>query len=297
MGYLAQRKNSARKAAFLFVTTTAFCLFILSSFVYEYLRTYYFQVFMMLCISVVYSLSNRLGKYVIINTALAVAMFIIISSSTTLFVSDSNPQAKTPLRVFYQSKPHFLVDTFEEAIANKADIFVVDKPAKLPPLLIEILPHDTFIANGKEMKDGFIVSKFPLTTFAEIEFDKNTFAVVNIKGQKTGITYVNWENRSAEEVAKSLLMLKKFIAQRDEPLLVFGNFNTVSWTEEFADFLTQTGLEVKNPIVFEWKNIVTPNTFFVLGYKNMNFKGFEELPQKDNLSAPYILELEMFTQN
>lgn len=73
--------------------------------------------------------------------------------------------------------------------------------------------------------------------------------------------------------------LARFVLNQDEPVIIIGDFGLPAWSPLFRDFLTETGLEVKNHIVysdgkksFSFFNVPTLN---ILAYDNIGIRRFE----------------------
>lgn len=99
------------------------------------------------------------------------------------------------------------------------------------------------------------------------------------------ITLVNVDFSKIEPAEQKLVFnnLAEFVANQDEPVVVFGDFGIPSWSPIFRDFLINTDLDVKNRILFsdgeQYFRLFTVPTINVLGFKNIGIRRLKFLPE------------------
>ena len=81
--------------------------------------------------------------------------------------------------------------------------------------------------------------------------------------------------------------MAEFVLQRDEPVIIVGNFGIPAWHPVFKSFLSETSLRVKNKILLR-DNQGSFNPFIVprvnvLGFDNVGIEKVMFMPNSRNL--------------
>lgn len=108
------------------------------------------------------------------------------------------------------------------------------------------------------------------------------------------ITLVNLDFSKAvpEELPSAFANLARFVKNQDEPVVIVGDFQLPSWTPLFRDFLSQTGLRVKNRILFTdgknyFKFFVVPS-INVLGFDNIAIRRLKFMPENRSFDIKLV---------
>lgn len=84
---------------------------------------------------------------------------------------------------------------------------------------------------------------------------------------------VDFAETSRAARRKSFRQLAAFIAAQDDPVILYGNFGEAAWSADMREFLKETGLKVKNRLVFAEKgsrfNPLALPKFYVLGFSSL----------------------------
>ena len=100
---------------------------------------------------------------------------------------------------------------------------------------------------------------------------KASYAVVE---HNTPITLiqVDFSNASLSDYPLIFRHLNEFIAQNDNPVIIFGEFGIPAWSKSFKNFIETSNLSVKNRLLFNPDmafDIFSIPGFYVLGFKEM----------------------------
>lgn len=109
--------------------------------------------------------------------------------------------------------------------------------------------------------------------FRTFEIHDRIFTLVNL----------DFAEVNSAELKTVFTNLTKFVLNQDEPVIIIGDFGIPSWSPLFRDFMIETGLQVKNYMVysdgeksFSFFNVPTVN---VLGFDNIGIRSFDFLPE------------------
>ncbi|MBE6445456.1 MAG: hypothetical protein E7019_05365 [Alphaproteobacteria bacterium] len=104
------------------------------------------------------------------------------------------------------------------------------------------------------------------------------------------IISVELDKVSAKKRIEELKALTNFIREQDVPTIVIGDFGVPAWSAEMRRFMENTGLSVKNSLVFSKKGCkfcyLSSPRFYVLGFNNV---GINKLKVNDSISQIKIL--------
>ncbi len=113
--------------------------------------------------------------------------------------------------------------------------------------------------------------------FITLEQEGETYTVVSLN-----LTYLQKSEQKAlyENLAD-------FVLQRDEPVIIVGNFGIPAWHPVFKDFLSATSLNVKNKVLLRdnqgsFNPFITPR-INVLGFDNVGISHLNFTPNSRNL--------------
>lgn len=102
-------------------------------------------------------------------------------------------------------------------------------------------------------------------------------------GHAFNIIRVNFSRLSGISRKKAFRRLAAYIDTQDDPVVIYGNFGEAAWSAGMSAFLKETGLKVKNRLIFSQEGtrfnpFVLPK-FYVLGFSNLGI-------EKIKVSAP-----------
>lgn len=150
-------------------------------------------------------------------------------------------------------------------IAASANIFISDKFNGKQNLVLFFNPDKPLfdqLKNEEIMSSGsvFLANRYK-TPFVRIK-------------KNIPLTIVRVDLPNTKEMQYSLIFkhLNEFIIKQDNPVIIFGNFGIPVWNRDFKKFLNESGLYVKNRLIFYDGvscNIFSLPRFYVLGFKEM----------------------------
>lgn len=105
------------------------------------------------------------------------------------------------------------------------------------------------------------------------------FATFDQKGKAFTVVRVDFSGLDLQLQPVLFENLAEFVASKDEPVIIFGNFGVPSWSHNFKNFLRQTSLEVKNRIILrdlEHRfNAFGMPVINLIGYNNTGLKSID----------------------
>ena len=104
-----------------------------------------------------------------------------------------------------------------------------------------------------------------------VVLSQNNVAQYVVTNDDLTIVLIDWDNMTNRDFKQNMLNLHKFIVKQNTKAVVFGDFGRPVWNRTFAKFLENSGLKVKNRLIFTKNsrfNIFTYPTFYVLGFEN-----------------------------
>lgn len=138
--------------------------------------------------------------------------------------------------------------------------------------------------NFTTTKSGYInLSNQRKASFLTIKQYDEEYTIVSLN-----LTYLN-----KEEYSLLYNNLSEFVIQRDEPIIIVGNFGLPAWHPVFKRFLSVTSLGVKNKILLRdnqgsFNPFITPRVN-VIGFDNVGIDNISFTPNSRN-----ILKLRLF---
>lgn len=296
-GYLAQRKKQTRirrllQTVILFslaVSIGGFCSCSLG----EWLDQYRLQVYLLLLATAVGAFIYRFFVYGALAVLLGVINFMAVSSAVNIWSAGDSGKGN-PLAVVYQKQPDWPQATLQTAKRHNADVVAVSDVRRPEYSGEPPAEKDYFIPEGSEQ--SFIASVLPAETAGKITMPhQNTviFSTIPARQGKIMLIAVDFSLLTREQTAEILPRLRNFIVSCNEPVIVVGDFNLTAWNQNFSKFLDDSGLEVKNSLLSDWRNWVMPPHFYVLGYKTMGVESQQTLPAGENKYPPYLTELKI----
>lgn len=98
-------------------------------------------------------------------------------------------------------------------------------------------------------------------------------------GHAFNIIRINFSKLSDAARKKAFRRLAAYIDTQDDPVIIYGNFGEAAWSANMAAFLKDTGLKVKNRLIFAGEgsrfNPFALPKFYVLGFSNLGVKHIE----------------------
>lgn len=97
------------------------------------------------------------------------------------------------------------------------------------------------------------------------------YVIIN-KGSPLTIIRVDLRQASHKQYPLIFEHLHQFIVRQDNPVIIYGEFGIPAWSKVFKQFLSSSGLSVKNSLIFTQSsryNIFTTPGFYILGFHDM----------------------------
>lgn len=146
---------------------------------------------------------------------------------------------------------------------------------------------DVAYKSGSQDYDGIINNEHViLRRFGKIELSPGTEAFFKTFEKYDQVfTLVNLDFSKVKASDRKLVFanLGKFVLNQDEPVIIVGDLGVPSWSPLVRDFLIETGLQVKNHIIysdgekpFSFFNIPTVN---ILGFDNIGINHLQFRPE------------------
>lgn len=102
------------------------------------------------------------------------------------------------------------------------------------------------------------------------------FWAVEKNGHAFNIIRVNLSKLSGAARKTAFRQLAAYIGMQDDSVIVYGNFGEAAWSANMRSFLKDTGLKVKNRLIFakegsRFNPFILPK-FYVLGFSNLGVR-------------------------
>ena len=108
------------------------------------------------------------------------------------------------------------------------------------------------------------------------------------------ITLVNldFSKIAKNELPTAFANLAQFVEKQDEPVVIVGDFQLPVWAPLFRNFLSDTGLQVKNRVLFTdgkdyFKFFVVPSVN-VLGFDNIAVRRLKFMPDSKSFDIKLV---------
>ena len=219
---------------------------------------------------------------------LSTVNFFTISSTNNFFSS----QTPTPSNnILLGSKQNSVTPLLKQISVYNPDIVAITNSNLQKFEIQDIIPDNYTVAANDDNLQNFIITRLPIKQSGHINLGFGTkapFAQVGENDRLTTYIAVDFSGFSLSKINAMLKKISFFITQQDNPVVVFGNFNTVSWSYTLSSFIAENNLSVKNAFFDNIRNLFLPPHYYILGYNEGNFSG--------NIIMPYLNSFSKFTR-
>lgn len=116
--------------------------------------------------------------------------------------------------------------------------------------------------------------------------------LIDSNGRKMTLLSVDMKVFGTTNIKENLRALRMFVLNQNDQVLIVGDLGMSPWEAEMRKFLTETGLEIKNRLVFSYakygQRFWEKPSFFVLGFRNVGLNKLEVQKKNINKSRPEI---------
>ena len=142
------------------------------------------------------------------------------------------------------------------------------------------------ILNAKEVllrrKGKIALSPHAEASFMSFEKYDQVITLVNLDFSKI----------SKKELPTAFANLEQFVKRQDEPVVIVGDFQLPAWAPLYRNFLSETGLQVKNRVLFTtgkdyFKFFVVPS-INVLGFDNIAVRRLKFMPESKSFDIKLV---------
>ena len=250
MGYFSQRKKNERENIIL--KTLLVFLSLLAVFI----------LFVQKESGVLYSLGNLRFQFFIVS------FFVLVYS---LYHK----------RIYYAFYSFVLLLLYYGFVSSHTNLFFnseINPKNKLEMIFSKNYESDLISKDFELQRSGYVnLSEQRKAYFSTVAKAQSVYTILSLN-----LTYL--ENSEIEKVYANMA---EFVLQRDEPVIIVGNFGIPAWHPVFKSFLSETSLRVKNKILLR-DNQGSFNPFIVprvnvLGFDNVGIEKVMFLPNSRNL--------------
>jgi len=292
MRYLANKKHQAHINTFLkiflavmtAITFASFCKHIF----WQYLNEFRLQMFLLLAVALIYTLLRRFYLYATFLFLLLMINFYAISS-VAVFRGEFSSAGTKLLFVPTVTDSNKL---FDDIISQSPDIVAVSKVKTAYFSANEMIPEQYhFLHPADTAENGFMLSATKAVLSGRINLGHNTyaeFAKLNTGQNQTVFVAVDFSQRNLLEIDNLLGNLSTFVAEQDDPVVIFGDFNIVAWSRPLSKFISKHNLVIKNGLFDNLRNIFIPQNHYILAYEKTDISG--------QIALPYLNSLPLFTR-
>lgn len=146
-------------------------------------------------------------------------------------------------------------------------------------------PHHLALEYTPDSRKDLIDSDLLVLRSGHLEFGNKTrarFWALEKNAHAFNLIRVDFSDGSAAARRKSFRQLAAFIDAQDDPVILYGNFGEAAWSRNMRRFLNETGLKVKNRLIFAEKghrfNPFALPGFYVLGFANLGVDSLRVSP-------------------
>lgn len=277
MGYLANKKHLAFVTASL--RTFLFLSAIITLFAFgknnygQFMNEYRWQLYLLLTIAFLYTLVKKMPILCLSFFILGSINFFCITSSINLF--NFQPRQNT-INILFENRGHNPLKVIDRITKTTPDIIAVTNSDLTDFDISDMLSENYTLLPAQNNENNFMLSKLKVEKSGRINLDKSHQApFMCIEHEQDLITFiaVDFSDFSYKEIASALKKLSSFISDQDNPVVIFGNFNNVSWSYPLSSFVAKNGLVVKNSMFDNFRNLITPAHHYILGFEEGNFQG------------------------
>ncbi len=292
MGYLSNKKHQTfiktNLNIFLFFSLIITFISFFQNDLCSLLAEYRALLYILLTMAFFYTIFKKMYLFAFLFFILGTINFFAISSTNNFFSPKHNANLNSILFGSHQTN----ISPLLKQISNNTPDIVAITNSNLHNFEIQdIIPQNYTVAAKDDKFQNFIITNLPIKQSGHINLGFDCQAPF-VKVEKNGlpITYIAVDF-SAYSLAKTNIMLKKissFITKQDNPVVIFGNFNTVSWSYSLSAFIDENNLSVKNAFFDNIRNLIFPPHYYILGYNEGNFVG--------NIIFPHLNSFAKFTR-
>ncbi|MBR1649321.1 MAG: hypothetical protein IJ689_06985 [Alphaproteobacteria bacterium] len=293
MGYLANKKHENRVNVFLKAFVILGFLITLPAFFDNsfsaFLNEFRWQLFLISGVVFLYALAKKHYREAFFLSFVIIINYLSVSSVMSFFLSSP---AAAQTKILFASQSSDPLEVFEQAVNKNADIIAVTHPDMNDFDIKTMIPSGySFHYPAEGWENGFMLSKREVVSFGRIELLSAIFAdFIKISEGNEKVMYiaVDFCNLNIKEIKTALRKLSQFVAEQDDPVVVFGNFNLTVWSKPLRKFITDNNLKVKNALFDNFRNLIIPPRRYILGYDNTDLRAY--------LMSDYLKTLPMFTR-
>ena len=292
MGYLSNKKHQTfvknNLNLFLFFSfIITFISFFQNNFC-SVLSEYRAQLYILLILTFFYTIFKKMYLFAFLFFILCIINFFTISSTNNFFSSQTNLSSTN---VLFGNKQKSVSPLLTQISALNPDITAITNSNLQNFEIQDIIPNNyTVTANDDNLKN-FMITPHNIKHSGHINLGfgaQAPFAEIEKNGFSTTYIAVDFSGFSLQKIDSMLKKISLFITKQDNPVVIFGNFNTVSWSYILSSFIAENNLSVKNAFFDNIRNLFLPPHYYILGYNEGNFSG--------NIIMPHLNSFAKFTR-
>lgn len=300
MGYLSQKKKQERIGVFLSAAVILVALFTVAVFtgaasrLFPGLLDWYFQYYLLMLAVLGYALYTRYFWHALLMALFLLVNYVSLSSSSNLFFNIEG-NGSNSLNIIYQNQVKNAAPVIAVAGNKGTDIIAINPLAPLNNIVNESyrLFHE-----DADLSNSFILSASEPVHAGTVRFtprQKASYVTITKNDHDIMVINVDFSKMKPGEEKVIFKNLTEFVLAQNVPVIIVGDFGLPSWREPFQEFLTDTGLEVKNRIILsDGKYLFNPfarPTINVLGYKALGLERIKFLNKSGNRHYPLLFRL------
>ena len=277
MRYLANKKHQAFiKNSLNIFLYLSFIITIISFFENGFcaqLAEYRGQLYLLLSLVFIYTFYKKFYLSSFVFLLLCIVNFFTISATNNFFANSKN---SSNIQILFGSNQVSVSPVLEQIQKHSPDIIAITNSHLENFDMAKIIPSDYTIPTPADDMKNFMITRNNVKQSGRIHLTDNTYApFASIEENGTITTYiaVDFSGFSHFQINSLLKKISLFITQQDNPVVIFGNFNTVSWSYGLSNFIAENNLSVKNAFFDNIRNLIFPPHYYILGYTEGNFSG------------------------
>nr|QJR98155.1 hypothetical protein PlAlph_1590 [uncultured Alphaproteobacteria bacterium] len=281
MGYLANKKHEARINAFLklfFILSAGITLLAFGSTgISLFFNEYRWQLYLLITAVFVYCVFRRFFIYALFAFILGTVNYFAVSSAVGVF-GISSP-SKGGINFLFGSESNGRSRNFvaKNAFAGNYNVIALNRPKFDGQALGEELSAKySFLHPAEGWDNGFMLVSLPVEFSGRVNLGngiKADFAKVITDNGALVVVVVDFGGLTRRHISSAFGNLSSFIGKQDDPVIIFGNFNTVAWSKDMSRFIADNGFKVKNALTDNIRNLFMPPKYYILGYEQNNVSG------------------------
>ncbi|MBP5399668.1 MAG: hypothetical protein J6Y53_04550 [Alphaproteobacteria bacterium] len=252
------------------------------------LAEYRFQLYLLLAVIFIYAFCKKIYLLSFIFFILSVINFFAISSTSNFFNSGSSSPDSS---ILFGNNQNSISPVLEQISRHNPEIIAITNSNLQNFEIQDIIPDNYKVIAPDNDFQNFIITRLPIKQSGRIDLNFGTYAAYAIlEKNELPITYiaVDFSEFLPSQIDSMLKKISLFITQQDNPVVVFGNFNTVSWSYNLSAFIAENNLSVQNALFDNIRNPILPPQHYILGYSEGNFSG--------NIIMPFLNSFAKFTR-